>query len=66
MNDVQLFSEFSSLPEHLKVEVGHFIAFLKTKIKPAVSDTRTLGLAKGKIVIRDNFDDPVPGFELYQ
>ena len=29
-------------------------------------EKRPLGLAKSKIIIKDNFDEPIPGFEEYQ
>jgi predicted AAA+ superfamily ATPase len=66
MTDAQLYKELSYLPDSLKKEVIDFIAFLKQKTQPKEKKTRTLGLAKGKIVIKDNFDDPIPGFEKYQ
>ena len=65
MTDAQLYQELSSLPDSLKKEVVDFIAFLKQKKDPK-QKKRILGLAKGKIVIKDNFDDPIPGFEEYQ
>ena len=66
MSDAQLYKELSSLPDSLKQEVADFIAFLKQKAQPKEKKQRILGLAKGKIVIKDNFDDPIPGFEEYQ
>jgi hypothetical protein len=66
MTDAQLYRELSSLPDSLKKEVADFIAFLKQKSQTKQKKVRTLGLAKGKIVIKDNFDDPIPGFEEYQ
>lgn len=66
MTDAQLYKELSSLPDSLKKEVADFIAFLKQKAQPKERTIRTLGLAKGKIVIKDNFDDPIPGIEEYQ
>jgi len=66
MTDAQLYKELSSLPDSLKQEVADFIAFLKQKVQPKEKKQRTLGLAKGKIVIKDSFDDPIPGFEEYQ
>jgi hypothetical protein len=66
MTDTQLYQELSALPDSLKQEVADFITFLKQKAQPAESKKRPLGLAKGKIVIKDNFDDPIAGFEAYQ
>lgn len=65
MTDQQLYKELTSLPDFLKQEVADFIAFLKRKTHAKESKLRPLGLAKGKIIIKDNFDDPVPGFEEY-
>ena len=65
MTDIQLYNELSSLPEDLKQEVADFIAFLKTKVIVKNTKTRPLGLAKGLITIKENFDDPIPGFEPY-
>jgi hypothetical protein len=66
MTDAQLYRELSSLPDTLKQEVADFIAFLKQKAQPNEKNIRPLGLAKGKIIINDSFDDPIPGFEYYQ
>jgi len=66
MTNAQLYKELSSLPDSLKQEVGDFIAFLKQKVQPKEEKKRPLGLAKGKIIIKDTFDDPIPGFEAYQ
>ena len=66
MTDAQLYKELSSLPENLKQEVADFISFLKNKTQSKEIKMRPLGLAKGKIFIKDNFDDPIPGFEEYQ
>ena len=63
---MQLYKELSSLPDSLKQEVADFIAFLKQKAFPKETKTRPLGLAKGKIIVKDSFDDPIPGFEEYQ
>ncbi len=65
MTDAQLYKELITLPDSLKKEVVDFISFLKEK-KQRETKKRTLGLAKGKIIIRKNFDDPIPGFEEYQ
>jgi len=66
MTDAQLYQELSSLPDSLKQEAADFIAFLKQKVQATEPQKRPLGLAKGKIFIKDNFDDPIPGFEAYQ
>lgn len=66
MTDAQLFKEFSSLPDILKQQVADFIAFLKQKKASGNAKERPLGLAKGKIVIMDGFDEPLRDFEGYQ
>ncbi|MBL7718353.1 MAG: DUF2281 domain-containing protein [Flavipsychrobacter sp.] len=66
MTDAQLFKEISSLPETLKQQVADFIAFLKKKREPSHKKERQLGLAKGKIIIKDSFDDPIADFDAYQ
>ena len=66
MTDTQLYQELSSLPESLKQEVADFIAFLKQRTFIKDKKTRPLGLAKGKIIIKNNFDDPIPGIDDYQ
>ena len=65
MTDAQLYKELITLPEALKQEAADFIAFLKQKSQPKQKQ-RPLGLAKGKIIIKDNFDDPIPGLENYR
>jgi hypothetical protein len=65
VTDAQIYKELSTLPEHLKQEPADFIAFLKQKVQTEKKKKRPFGLAKGKITIKDNFDDPIPGFEPY-
>jgi len=64
MTDAQVYNDLISLPDSLKQEAIDFISFLKQKTK-LKQKKRPLGLAKGKIVIKENFDDPIPGFEEY-
>ena len=66
MTDAQLYKELSSLPDILKQQVADFIAFLKAKNPATPGKSRPLGLAKGKIVIKENFDDSITDFEAYQ
>ena len=67
MTDFQLLNKISSLPDNLKKEVEDFIDFLNTKASTTTpkKKERTLGLMKGVITIKDNFDDPIEGFEDY-
>ena len=65
MTDAQLIKEVSALPVHLKQEVADFVAFLKDKYFTDSASPRRLDQAKGKIILKDNFDDPIPGMEAY-
>ncbi len=67
MSDVQLYTKLSNLPASLKGEVADFIDFLvfKSKTKPKKMANRVAGKAKGLIVMKTDFDDPIPGFEEY-
>ena len=66
MTNIQLYTQISSLPANLKKEASDFINSLikKSNQKPKAKD-RIPGKAKGLIVIKDNFDNPIPGFEEY-
>jgi hypothetical protein len=74
MSDLQLLTKLSALPPHLQAEVADFIDFLSQKqlvgqdSKSVEENARRpirFGLAKGKIRMKKNFDDPIPGFEEY-
>jgi NADP-dependent 3-hydroxy acid dehydrogenase YdfG len=67
MKDIQLYNKISTLPANLKREVADFVDFLRTKVnkKKIRIKERTPGLAKGQIIVHDNFDDPIEGFEPY-
>lgn len=65
MTDIQLYTKLSDLPQSLKKKVSDYIDMLKEK-KLAINNVkRQAGLAKGMIKIKDNFDDPIDGFEDY-
>ncbi len=49
----------------LKKEVEDFVDFLLEKSKKEKPTKRTLGLAKGRIVISDDFDQPLADFKEY-
>ncbi len=56
------------LPADLKKEAEDFIDFLQLKAKkerPLERQKLVPGLAKGLIKMKDNFDDPIEGFEEY-
>ncbi len=67
MTDTQLHTKLSSLPANLKAEVEDFINFLqyKSKKKHKKNIKRVPGKAKGLIKMKDNFDDPIEGFNDY-
>ena len=67
MTDIQLFTKLSRLPSHLKNEVSDFIEFLdhKSNRQNKKEVKRIPGKAKGMIRMKDNFDEPIEGFEDY-
>ena len=67
MTDIQLFIKLSGLPLNLKSEVSDFIDFLKYKSlkKKKNINKRQPGKAKGMIVMKDNFDEPIEDFNEY-
>ena len=64
MTDIQLFTKLSQLPSHLKNEVSDFIEFLdhKSKNQNEKEVKRIPGKAKGMIRMKENFDEPIEGF----
>ena len=66
MTDIQLYTEFSTLPDDLKKEVQDFIEFLKTKAKKQNHlKQRRFGAANGFFKMHDNFDEPLEDFKDY-
>jgi hypothetical protein len=67
MTDIQLYTKLSGLPSNLKSEVADFIDFLKYKSKKPdnKNSKRISGKAKGLIKMKDNFDEPIEGFNDY-
>ena len=61
MTDIQLYTKLYGLPSNLKMEVAHFIDFLKLKSQNKVKQNskRVAGLAKGLIDLKENFDKPI-------
>lgn len=66
MSDLQLYTEISFLPDHLKQEVADFVGFLKSKsnLKVNISE-RPFGYAKGFFKMSDDFDAPLDDFKGY-
>lgn len=66
MTDIQLYTKLSDLPTELKKRVSDYIDSLMAKEQAAnKSKKRKAGLAKDLISIKDNFNDPIEGFEDY-
>ncbi len=66
MTDLQLYTELSTLPPNLKIEVQHFIQFLKIKTKnDNLTKQRNFGAAKGFFEMHDDFDEPLEDFKDY-
>ncbi|MGN6605164.1 MAG: type II toxin-antitoxin system VapB family antitoxin, partial [Ginsengibacter sp.] len=67
MNDTQLLSQISSLPDSIKREVLDFVEFLKQKSqKKSKAKERVFGYAKGYFKLSDNFDEPLEDFKDYK
>jgi len=67
MTDIQLYTKLSRLPSNLKSEVSDFIDYLvyKSKRYSKNKSRRIPGKAKGLIKMKENFDDPIEGFNEY-
>jgi hypothetical protein len=68
MTDLRLYTKISSLPDSLRSEVIDFIDFLSTrrrKDKTKSKKVRVFGYAKGKIVLKPDFDAPISDFNEY-
>ena len=67
MTDVELYIKLSSLSRELKKDVSDFIDFVKFKSlkKSSKKEKRIAGQAKGLISMKDNFEDPIEGFNEY-
>lgn len=68
MTEQLILRELHSLPESLKLEVLHFVQFLKqekTKEAKPVHPKRKAGSAEGKYVLAPDFDAPLDDFKEY-
>jgi len=66
MDKLSLYSQFNSLPKHLKEEVLNFIEFLQMKSKKSKKkNKREFGCLKGKIKMSQDFDQPLDDFKEY-
>jgi hypothetical protein len=68
MTEQLILRELHSLPESLKLEVLHFVQFLKqekTKEAESTRPKRKAGMLKGKIWMAPDFDAPLEDFKEY-
>jgi len=69
MTEQLILRELHSLPESLKLEVLHFVQFLKQEktmdTKQPVRAKRQAGMLKGKIWMAPDFDAPLEDFKDY-
>ncbi len=68
MTDLRLYTKISSLPDSLKSEVIDFVDFISSRNKRTVGKEikkRTFGYAKGTIVLKPDFDEPLDDFREY-
>ncbi|MBS1537168.1 MAG: DUF2281 domain-containing protein [Bacteroidetes bacterium] len=69
MTEKLILSEIYQLPESLKLEVLHFIAFLKQEHTSTnsekITDKRIFGRSKGKYTLASDFDEPLEDFKEY-
>lgn len=67
MNNIQLYTQISSLSADLKKEVSDFVEFLLQKSKKnGQPKERTFGYAKGFFKMSADFDAPLDDFKDYQ
>lgn len=69
MTEQAILEEIHSLPENLRLEVMHYVSFLKNKYlngsDQPIQKKRVFGMAKGKFEMSDDFDDPLDDFKDY-
>lgn len=68
MTEQQILRELHNLPESFKVEVLHFVQFLKKKTangEKSPRKRRKAGSAEGKYVLAPDFDAPLEDFKEY-
>ena len=66
MDNIELYSEISTLPVSLKKEVMDFVEFLKTKKRSRTKiKERKFGCLKGLFKMHDDFDEPLDDFKEY-
>jgi len=60
MHGQQLFREIEMLPPELQKQVSDFVVFLRKQQQKQVMKCRTIGEYKGKIVMHQDFNQPLP------
>jgi len=60
MQSQQLLHEIEILPVELQKQVFDFVTFLRRQQQKQANKSRTVGEYRGKIVIHDDFDAPLP------
>lgn len=68
MTEKLIISQLYQLPENLKVEVLHYVEFLKNKYSNESMEKprkRTFGSAKGKYDLTSDFNTPLDDFNDY-
>lgn len=66
MSSMDLYIKLTTLPADLRKEVADFLDSLLNRKKPEPSKKGGIpGLAKGRIVIADDFDEPLDDFKPY-
>ncbi len=66
MDNIQLFSEISSLPSDLKKEVSDFVTSLINRSKTGKRiKERQLGYSKDFFIVSDDFDESLDDFKEY-
>ncbi len=67
MDAVTFYTKFESLPSNLKKEAMEYLdkLFSKSTIETNKENKPKFGSLKGKIVIHDDFDEPLEDFKEY-
>ncbi len=60
MHGQQLLQEIEILPLELQKQVSDFVVFLRKQQQRQLRKHRTIGEYKGKIIIQDDFNEPLP------
>ena len=66
--EAQLLEGYAKLPRDLQAQIVDYIQFLleRHKVDSHVSSRSGYGIAKGKVVMAEDFDEPIDDFNDYQ